>query len=119
MMKQSDHLSRYAQAVAVLKAKGRLYPCYETTEELDLQRKIQISSGKPPLYNRAALSLTPSQLEKHEEQGRKPHWRFKMEKGDLRWSDLVRGDVAFQGELLNDPIVIREDGSPVFTLAIR
>lgn len=117
VIKQSDRLYRYEKAAETLKAQGRLYPCYETPEELDLQRKIQLSSGKPPLYNRAALSLTEAQLKKFEEEERKPHWRFKLEKGEIRWEDLIRGDVVFQGDLLSDPVLIREDGSPVFTLA--
>lgn len=117
LIKQSDRLMQYGLAAEVLKSKGRLYPCYETPEELDLQRKIQLSSGKPPLYNRASLSLTPTQIENYKEEGRTPHWRFKMEKGEIQWNDLVRGEVIFQGELLNDPILIREDGSPVYTLA--
>lgn len=117
VVRQSDRLSLYTKAAEMLKEKERLYPCYETPDELELQRKIQISSGKPPLYNRAALSLTQEQKEKYQGQGRKPHWRFKMGNGEIRWRDLIRGDVVFQGELLNDPILIREDGSPVFTLA--
>lgn len=117
LVKQSDRLSQYAKAVESLKSQGRLYPCYETQDELELQRKIQLSSGKPPLYNRASLSLTLDQINKYKEEGRQPHWRYKMEPGEIRWTDLVRGDVVFQAELLNDPILIREDGSPVFTLA--
>lgn len=117
VVKQSDRLGRYEKAAETLKHTGRLYPCYETQEELDLQRKIQLSSGKPPLYNRAALSLTPAQVAKYQEKGRTPHWRFKIAKGEIRWHDLIRGEVIFQGDLLNDPILIREDGSPVFTLA--
>ncbi|MBA3813797.1 MAG: glutamate--tRNA ligase [Alphaproteobacteria bacterium] len=117
IVRQSDRLERYANAADSLKAKERLYPCYETPEELKLQRKAQLSAGKPPLYNRASLSLTIEQKEKYQEEGRKPHWRFKMEKGAIRWNDLVRGEVVFQGELLNDPIIIREDGSPLFTFA--
>lgn len=117
MVKQSDRLRDYARAAETLKAKGRLYPCYETPEELDLQRKVQLSAGKPPLYNRAALSLTPSQMVQYEKEGRTPHWRFKMESGQIRWNDLIRGEVLFQGDHLNDPILIRADGSPVFTLA--
>lgn len=116
-VKQSERLPLYAKAAELLKEKGQLYPCYETPEELELQRKIQLSSGKPPLYNRASLSLTEEQKHKYQEEGRKPHWRFKMEKGEIRWMDLIRGEVIFQGELLNDPILIREGGSPVFTLA--
>lgn len=117
IVRQSAHFKNYEKAAELLKSKNRLYPCYETSEELELQRKIQLSSGKPPIYNRAALSLTQSQIEKFEEEGRRPHWRFKMEKGKIQWNDLVRGDVVFQGELLSDPILIREDGSPVFTFA--
>lgn len=116
-VRQSDRMEHYATTVELLKSKERLYPCYETQEELELQRKIQLSSGKPPLYNRAALTLTPLQIEKFKTEGRKPHWRFKMAKGEIKWNDLIRGEVSFQGELLNDPILIREDGTPVFTLA--
>jgi glutamyl-tRNA synthetase len=117
IVKQSERLNRYAEAARILEEKGRLYACYETPEELELQRKIQLSSGKPPLYNRASLFLKPSEIEKYREEDRKPHWRFKMEKGEIFWKDLIRGDVIFQGELLNDPILFREDGSPVFTIA--
>lgn len=116
-VKQSDRFKNYEKAAESLKAQERLYACYETAEELELQRKVQLSAGKPPLYNRAALSLTPSQIERYHKEGRTPHWRFKMEKGDIRWTDLIRGEVVFQGDHLNDPILIREDGSPVFTLA--
>lgn len=117
MVKQSDRFEQYAKARELLKQQGRLYPCYETPEELELQRKVQLSAGKPPLYNRAALSLTQEQHDKYIAEGRKPHWRFKMAPGEIRWNDMVRGEVVFQGELLNDPILIREDGTPVFTLA--
>lgn len=117
MVKQSDRLHYYTAAAEHLKEKRRLYPCYETQEELELQRKILLSNGKPPLYNRASLSMSQEKKEKYEAEGRRPHWRFKMEKGDIRWNDMVRGDIVFQGELLNDPILIREDGSPLFTFA--
>jgi glutamyl-tRNA synthetase len=114
-VKQSDRLDRYRKAADFLKEKGRLYACYETPEELELQRKIQLSAGKAPIYKRPPLSL--EQEEKYQREGRKPHWRFKVEKGEIRWVDLIRGEVVFQGERLSDPILIREDGSPVFTLA--
>lgn len=116
-VRQSDRMNHYHSAVDSLKSQGRLYPCYETPEELELQRKLHLSIGKPPLYNRAALALTPLQIENFKKEGRKPHWRFKMAPGDIKWHDLIRGEVTFQGDLLNDPILMREDGTPVFTLA--
>ena len=117
VVKQSERLKKYKAAVEFLKAEGRLYPCYETPEELELQRKVQLSAGKPPLYNRAALSLTPEQINQYKVEGKKPHWRFKMNNAPIAWNDMVRGEVLFQGEHLNDSILIREDGTPVFTLA--
>lgn len=115
--KQSDRLARYAEVAEELKATGRLYPCYETSEELELQRKIQLSSNRPPIYNRAALQLTEAEKAAYAAEGRKPHWRFKLESGVVEWNDLVRGVVHYEGQHLSDPVLIREDGSPVYTLA--
>ena len=52
---QSKRFDRYEEAAARLKADGRLYPCYETADELDRRRKVQLSRGQPPIYDRAAL----------------------------------------------------------------
>lgn len=115
-IRQSDRMSNYDAAAEKLKTAGRLYPCYETKEELDLKRKIQLSKGQPPLYDREALNLTEEQIAQYEAEGRVPHWRFKLEPKEIAWHDLVRGDVSFQGELLSDPVLIRADGTPLFTL---
>ena len=114
---QSTRMARYDEVAEQLKKDGRLYPCYETEEELGLKRKMQLSAGKPPIYDRAALRLTEDQIKKFEEEGRKPHWRFKIVPGAIEWNDLVRGNMHFQGEHLSDPILIREDGVPIYTLA--
>jgi glutamyl-tRNA synthetase len=100
-----------------LKAEGRLYPCYETGEELEIKRKLQASSGKPPVYDRAALRLSDAEKRRlEEEEGRRPHWRFKLEPGQVAWADLVRGQQTFQAGSLSDPVLIREDGRPLYTL---
>jgi glutamyl-tRNA synthetase len=75
-VRQSDRFPLYAEAIERLKASGRLYPAYETPEELELKRKRQLARGKPPVYDRAALKLTDAEKEKLEAEGRKPHWRF-------------------------------------------
>lgn len=115
--RQSDRMNRYDRAIELLKSKGRLYPCYETQEELAMKRKLQLSQGKPPQYDRAALKLTDAQKAAFEAQGIKPHWRFLLESGDITWNDLVRGLVQFEGSKLSDPVLLREDGVPVYTLA--
>lgn len=113
---QKDRMDLYAAHIQQLKDSGDLYPCYETADELALKRKSQLSRGKPPIYDRAALELTADEMAKLEAQGRRPHWRFKMRHTPIIWQDLVRGDVKFQGEDMSDPVVIREDARPLYHL---
>ncbi|NQZ13692.1 MAG: glutamate--tRNA ligase [Alphaproteobacteria bacterium] len=113
---QKDRMDRYEEVIEQLKADGRLYACYETPEELGLKRKTQLSRGLPPTYDRAGLSLTEEQIAKYEAEGRKPHWRFKLNHAPIEWTDLIRGPVQFKGEDMSDPVVLREDGSPLYHL---
>ncbi len=115
--RQSLRFEQYQKATEHLKSIGRLYPCYETQEELAFKRKIQLSQGRPPIYDRAGLNLTTEHKEKYLDQGRKPHWRFKIADEAIEWNDLVRGPVHFEGAHLSDPVLIREDGQPIYTLA--
>ena len=115
-MRQSDRFALYDAAVERLKASGRLYPSYETSEELELKRKRQLARGKPPVYDRAALKLTAEDRAKLEAKGRKPHWRFKLESRDVIWDDLVRGRQHVDAASLSDPVLVREDGTYLYTL---
>jgi glutamyl-tRNA synthetase len=117
LARQSDRLERYAAAAERLKQAGRLYPCYESPEELALKRKIQLGSGKPPIYDRAALALTPDDRARLEAEGRRPHWRFRLEHRPIAWTDLIRGEVVFDGAKLSDPVMVRADGRPIYGLA--
>ncbi len=115
--RQSSRMERYEAAKRKLLEAGRLYPCYDTTEELDIKRKMLISRGKPPIYDRSALELTDAQKAAYEAEGRKPHYRFLLEDRDVVWNDLIRGEVRFTGQFSSDPVLIREDGVPLFTFA--
>lgn len=112
--RQRDRTEIYAQKIDKLKADGRLYPCYETPEELDLKRKSQLSRKLPPIYDREALNLSAEKIAAYDAQGRKPHWRFKLNHAPIEWNDLVRDAVKFNGGDLSDPVLIREDGSPLY-----
>lgn len=115
--RQTARMDRYEMAMDRLKADGRLYPCYETQEELELKRKIQLGQGKPPVYDRSALALSGEELAALEQQGRKPHWRFKLLDEAVEWDDLGRGPVHFEPGHLSDPVLVREDGRPLYTLS--
>lgn len=114
--KQSERFERYDAAAEKLKAKGLLYPCYETGDELERKRRLQMANGRPPVYDRAALELTEADRAKLEAEGRKPHWRFKLSGNPVEWDDMVRGHVSIETSSLSDPILIREDGSYLYTL---
>jgi len=114
--RQSERIDTYEAAATKLKAAGRLYACYETAEELALRRKVQLSQGKPPVYDRAALNLSDADRAKLEAEGRRPHWRFKLESRNVTWNDLVRGAQHIDESSQSDPILIREDGTFLYTL---
>lgn len=114
---QSARLDRYAAAAERLKAAGRLYACYETPEELEFRRKRQLARHQPPVYDRAALKLSDADRAKLEAEGRRPHWRFKLEHEDVRWDDLVHGPSHYHGSHLSDPVLIRGDGTVLYTLS--
>ena len=113
---QSRRFARYGEAVAKLKAAGRLYPCYEAADELDRRRKRQLARGLPPVYDRAALKLSAEERAALEAQGRKPHWRFKLDHRRVEWNDLIRGPQHIDTASLSDPVLVREDGTYLYTL---
>jgi glutamyl-tRNA synthetase len=113
---QSDRFAEYDAAAETLRGMGLLYPCYETADELERKRKIALSRGRPPVYDRAALELSEADRAKLEAEGRTPHWRFKLSGGRVEWTDLVRGEQSIDTSSLSDPILIREDGSYLYTL---
>ncbi|MBL81735.1 MAG: glutamate--tRNA ligase, partial [Rhodospirillaceae bacterium] len=115
--RQSARLARYDEALRMLQASGRAYACYETQEELSLKRKSQLMAGKPPIYDRSALALTEAEKQKLEAQGRQPHYRFLLNHAEVNWTDLVRGDVSYHMSSLSDPVLMREDGRVIYTLA--
>lgn len=114
--RQSARKERYEEVAQKLMAKGRIYACYETPEELEFMRKRLLNKGLPPIYDRSGLKLTQAQKEEYERQGRRPHYRFKLEDGEIMWNDLVRGECRYSEKNLSDPVIIREDGSFLYHL---
>ncbi|HEX8240543.1 MAG TPA: glutamate--tRNA ligase [Allosphingosinicella sp.] len=115
--RQSLRFDRYEAALERLREAGRVYPAYETAQELDLKRKVQLSRGKPPVYDRAALQLSDAERARLEAEGRRPHWRFRLQHdAPIEWHDLIRGPQHFDPALLSDPVVRREDGSWLYML---
>jgi glutamyl-tRNA synthetase len=113
---QSQRFALYDAAAKRLRDEGLLYACYETPEELDRKRRRQTARGLPPVYDRAALDLTGEDRAKLEAEGRRPHWRFKLDQVRIDWEDMVRGPSHVDCASLSDPVLIREDGTYLYTL---
>ena len=115
--KQSNRLKRYDEALETLLDKKRAYACYETAEELSLKRKAQLSSGKPPVYDRSSLRLSDSDVADLKAKGNKPHYRFLLDHSEVIWNDLIKGGSKYHMSSLSDPVILREDGRVIYTLA--
>src|SRR5690606_5727279 len=116
LVRQSERTALYDAARDRLIAMGRLYPCYETEEELDRKRARARLLGKPPIYDRAALSLTDEDRARLEAEGRRPHWRFRLDGRPVRFDDLIKGAQTVNTASMSDPVLIRADGSYLYTL---
>lgn len=115
--RQSDRFALYEDRFEALKASGHVYAAYETQQELELRRKVLLGRGLPPVYDRAALTLTADQIAAHEAEGRRPHWRFRLDHDrPIAWTDLIRGPQQFDPKLLSDPVIRRADGSWLYML---
>jgi len=114
--RQSERMEAYEAAAGKLRALGRLYAAYETAEELERRRKLQQARGLPPIYDRAALRLSADERAALEAAGRRPHWRFRLEPTIVRWDDMVRGPSHIDCASLSDPVLVREDGTYLYTL---
>ena len=116
LVRQSERTELYDAAREKLIASGRLYPCYETEDELDRKRARARLLGKPPIYDRAALGLTDEDKARFEAEGRKPHWRFKLDGRPVQFDDLIKGPQTVNTASMSDPVLIRADGSYLYTL---
>ncbi len=116
-VRQSERFALYQARFDALVAAGRIYPAYETAQELDLKRKILLGRGLPPVYDRAALSLSQADRAQLEADGVRPHWRFRLDHdAPIAWDDLIRGPQAFDAKTMSDPVVRRADGSWLYML---
>ena len=124
--RQSQRFEGYDAAAEKLKEAGLLYPCFETPEELDRQRARQRTRGLPPIYDRRALKLSETEKSELQAAGGKPHWRFLLpnhpgdplapRRTDTAWHDLFRGRQSIDLASMSDPVLIRADGSYLYTL---
>ncbi|HEX9652584.1 MAG TPA: glutamate--tRNA ligase [bacterium] len=114
---QSQRLHLYAEYLNVLRTQGNAYPCYCKEEELEAKRQVALQRGENPRYDQKCLSLSTDEIRSFEKEGRKPVWRFRARRGEVKWEDLLKGEISFDGESFGDFVVVRPDGAPVYNFA--
>ena len=113
--RQSDRIALYDAAADRLRASGRLYPCFESEEELRFKRELRLKRGQAPVYDRAMLKLTAEQRAQAEANGKTPYWRFKLSDSTVEWNDSVLGRRGVKLPSVSDPVLIRADGTYLYT----
>lgn len=114
--RQSERLDLYADAKRSFIEMGRLYEAFETPVELDLKRKKQLNMGRPPVYDRAALALSDAERAALRAE-RAGHWRYKLDHARIAWEDGILGAISIDAASVSDPVLIKESGQVLYTLA--
>ncbi|MGH1577792.1 glutamate--tRNA ligase [Planktotalea sp.] len=115
--RQSTRLDRYSETADKLREMGRFYEAFETPTELDLKRKKQLNMGKPPVYDRSALTLSDAEKEALRAERGSGVWRYKLDQERIEWNDGILGDISIDAASVSDPVLIRGDGQVLYTLA--
>ena len=114
---QSARLDLYNETADRLRDMGRFYEAWETPSELQLKRKKQRNMGRPPVYDRAALDLMEGERNRLRAERGAGAWRFKLNHARIEWEDLILGHTSIDAASVSDPVLIRQDGRILYTLA--
>jgi len=115
---QSERLDIYANWAARFIEQGDAYYCYCTPEELEARREEQKESGQAPGYDGKCRAISDSDLARYKDEGRAPVIRMRMPEGSTTFTDVIRGDCTFDHNFVPDFVLVRADGSPLYTLAV-
>ena len=115
--RQSERLHLYHRSASDLRGINRLYEAFETPTELELKRKKQLNMKLPPVYDRSALKLTEKEKHSLRQERGNGVWRFKLDHQRMTWRDQILGDISIDCSSVSDPVLIRQDGQFLYTLA--
>jgi glutamyl-tRNA synthetase len=115
---QSQRLDIYAEWAQKFLDQGDAYHCYCSGDELEERRQIQMKNNQAPGYDGKCRDLSNTQIDEYKAQGRKPVVRMRMPQGETVFTDAIRGEVKFEHLYVPDFVLVRGDGSPLYTLAV-
>ena len=115
---QGEYTDRHRRDAERLLAEGKAYRCFCTREELEAQRKATVAGSEAFRYDRRCARLSPAEITERQDRGVPSVIRFTMPDGEIAWDDAVHGRISFQGKDLDDLVILRSDGSPIYNLAV-
>jgi len=115
---QSQRLDIYAKWAQTFLDQGDAYHCYCSPDELEAVREEQRKANVAPGYNGHCRDLTADQIAAFKAEGREAVVRMRMPDGTTTFTDEIRGDVTFDHKFVPDFVLVRADGSPLYTLAV-
>jgi glutamyl-tRNA synthetase/nondiscriminating glutamyl-tRNA synthetase len=117
--RQSERLHLYASYANELLNSAAAYYCFCSPQQLESDRQSDLAAGKPPRYRGTCRRIAIAEAETRIERGERPVIRFKVpESVEVKFNDLVRGEVAFNTEVIGDPVIVRSDGRPQYNFAV-
>jgi nondiscriminating glutamyl-tRNA synthetase len=115
--RQSERLDVYRDFLAVLEKAEQVYPCYCNPEELEARRQERLARGESPTYDGHCRDLSGAGRRAYEAEGRRPAVRFRVEAGETRFEDVIKGPISFANETIGDFVLVRGDGMPMYNFA--
>jgi glutamyl-tRNA synthetase/nondiscriminating glutamyl-tRNA synthetase len=117
--RDSERLHLYQSYATELLSAGSAYYCFCSPEQLDADRQAAVAAGRPALYSGTCRQLTPEQAQERVAAGEHPAIRFRVpDDRDVVFTDAVRGEVRFPGDVIGDPVIVRGDGHPAYNFAV-
>lgn len=114
---QSQRLHLYREYAEKLRRAGFAYECFCTPEELKARKEQAIAQGRSWRYDRKCLHLSERERQAFLEEGRKPALRFRIPEGTTTFVDMLRGEVTFDNDELDDFVIVKSDGMPTYNFA--
>lgn len=115
---QGANVARHQHDARRLLSEGKAYRCFCTPAELDERRKAAETAGRAFVYDRRCDRLAPAEVEDRVRRGDAFTVRFRVPEGTTTWDDMVRGPISFPNADVDDLIILRSDGTPIYNLAV-
>lgn len=115
---QSERFDIYPEFAKKLLESGAAYECFCTPEELEAEKQHSMENKQANVYSRKCMNLSQEEKENLRKEGRKPALRFKVNDGELKFKDMVKGELKFDCGLIGDFVIMKSNGVPTYNFAV-